>query len=82
MQDAFATPIDARLANVFERIFRSKLTFQRNLMRVDAKPWDSLKHVELMVAVEIEFGIRMDGADATEIDGVPRLIEIVGAKLS
>ena len=74
--------IQNRLCGVFTKVFAAKIDYQPDLKRTDAKGWDSLKHVELMIALEAEFGIRVDGADATAMTGIPQVIEIVEGKLA
>jgi acyl carrier protein len=33
--------------------------------------WTSLKHVEFIIALEGEFGVRFDGTDATDMVSIP-----------
>ena len=40
-----------------------------------------MKHVELIVALEQEFGVRFDGADATDMVSIPVVVERVLEKL-
>lgn len=40
-----------------------------------------MKHVEFLVGLEHEFGIRFDGADATDMTSIPVVIERVQGKL-
>jgi len=74
--------LESRMRSVFTKVFADKIDYKPDLKRTDTKSWDSLKHVELMIALEAEFGIRMDGADATAMTGVPQVIEIVEGKLA
>jgi acyl carrier protein len=37
--------------------------------------WDSLRHVQLMMAIEEEFGIRIDLMDAAEMVSFPAVCE-------
>ena len=73
--------IDDRVRAVFERTFSSRVEFRPDLHRKDVKRWDSLKHVEFMIALEMEFSIRFDGSDATAITGVAKAVETVRSKL-
>jgi acyl carrier protein len=41
-----------------------------------------MKHVEFLVGLEKEFGIRFDGADATDMTSIPAVVERVREKLS
>jgi acyl carrier protein len=44
--------------------------FDPELMRANESRWTSLKHVEFIVALEAEFKIRFDGADATDMTSI------------
>lgn len=74
--------IESRLQKVFERTFPAKVAFHLELKRTDTKRWDSLKHVEFMIALEQEFGVRFDGADATAMTGVAPTLDILRGKLA
>lgn len=52
--------------------------YTEDLAAGDIPEWDSLAHVNLLMAVEREFRITFDVADAAEIETVGDLIEAVG----
>jgi acyl carrier protein len=72
----------ARIQKVFGTVFGSRVPFHPDLCRAREGRWTSLKHVELLVALEKEFGVRFDGADATDMISIPVVIEKVGQRLS
>lgn len=74
--------IEGRLQGAFERVFGQKVAFRPDLKRSDTTRWDSLKHVEFMIALEQEFGVRFDGADATAMTGIAPTLEILRGKLA
>ncbi len=69
--------IAQRVETVFGRVFGERLPFSPQLARVDHAYWSSLKHMELLVALEAEFGVRFDGADAVDMQSVPTVVERV-----
>lgn len=79
------SPVDeslgSRLERVFASVFAGRLAFSMDLARRGESRWDSLKHIELLIALEREFGLRFDGSDATEMDSVPRIIELLEHRL-
>lgn len=43
--------------------------------------WDSLKHMNLVVALEEEFDIEFDDDEIMEMNSYPTIVEMVGGKL-
>jgi len=39
--------------------------------------WDSLRHIDILFAIESEFGVRFDERTAAEIQDVPQLVEAI-----
>ncbi len=64
------------------RVFGPQLPFDPALSRVNDDRWTSLKHVELMIALECEFNVRFDGADATDMSSIAAVAESLRRKLS
>jgi acyl carrier protein len=70
-----------------EEIFRQVLHLSSghdvgSLEQSDVPEWDSLAHVSLILAIEDEFGVQVDAADAIELtsyDAVARFLESHGA---
>ena len=58
------------------------LTLTRELSAADVKGWDSLKHVELIVSIEVEFGIRFKTAEVGALNNVGDLLDKVAAKVA
>ena len=67
--------IMARVQKTFSSVFGQRVPFGAELRRVDEPRWTSLKHVELIIALEQEFGVRFDGADATDMISFPIVTE-------
>ena len=69
-----------RVETVFAEVFGKRLPFSPELTRADHDYWTSLKHMEFLVALEMEFGIRFDGADAVDMQSIATVIERVAQR--
>lgn len=76
-----ADDIVERTRMVFVSVFGGAVEFTPTLSRLDEARWTSLKHVELIVALESEFGLRFDGADATDMTSIPAVIDRIEQRL-
>jgi len=59
-----------KIQKAFVSVFGRQVPFTASLDRVAEPRWTSLKHVEFLIALENEFGVRFDGADATEMTSI------------
>lgn len=66
-----------KIERAFKHVFKGRLKFRSDLERDNVRQWDSLKHVELMIALENLFGVRFDGADATAMISVPNIVDVL-----
>ena len=74
--------LTSRVGKVFRVVFGPRVGFDPELRRASEGRWTSLKHVELVVALEGEFGVRFDGGDATDMVSIPVIVEKVRERLS
>lgn len=72
--------VAARVENVFAYVFGGRVPFSRDLARADHEYWTSLKHMEFLVALEAEFGVRFDGADAVDMQSISAVIDRVAER--
>jgi acyl carrier protein len=70
-----------RVQAVFHQVFGETVDFNASMVRVDEPQWTSLRHVEFIIALEREFGLRFDGADATDMTGIPMIVERIEQRL-
>jgi acyl carrier protein len=69
-----------------ENIFRDILTdrqfeaFHPNATMDDVDGWDSMSFLEIVMALESEFNIRIDGLDAASLISVPNIIAYLRSK--
>jgi acyl carrier protein len=71
-----------RIERVFTSIFGPGVDFDPSVSREAEPRWTSFKHVEFVIALEAEFGVRFDGADATDMVSIEVVKERVEEKLS
>jgi acyl carrier protein len=76
-----AEDVAARVESVFTEVFGSRLPFDRELTRADHEYWTSLKHMEFLVALEVEFGIRFDGGDAVDMQSIDTVIARIAERV-
>jgi acyl carrier protein len=57
-----------------------ELTLQRETTADDVDGWDSLMHVNLVVAVENDFGIRFAVAEMASLANVGEWIDLIESK--
>lgn len=70
-----------RLTGVFQQVFGDEtLTLSRATSAKDVEAWDSLMHINLIVAVEREFKIRFTTRDITGLKNVGELMDIIARK--
>jgi len=69
------------IERAFRKTFGRGLNFRPDLERRAAPAWTSLRHVEFLIALEKEFGLRFDGADATDMVDIRSVLDTVGKKL-
>ena len=75
-----AEDVAARVESVFVEVFGNRLPFSLEIARADHQYWTSLKHMEFLVALEVEFGVRFDGADAVDMQSIATVIERIAER--
>jgi acyl carrier protein len=71
----------SRLTRVFQRVFDDEtLTLAQGTTAKDVKGWDSLMHINLIVAIEGEFKIRFTTREIVGLQNVGELIDLIGRK--
>lgn len=74
--------IQERLTKVFRTVFDNEsITLTPDLTADDIDEWDSLSHINLMLAIELEFGIEFSQSEIQNFSNVGELIECVKTKL-
>lgn len=71
-----------RLNEVFQDVFDDEsITVDENTTSADIKDWDSLEHINLIVAVENEFGIKFNMGEVTTMKNVGEMVKIIASRL-
>jgi acyl carrier protein len=77
-----AQEITTRIEKAFHVVFGRRISFDPQLGRANEPRWTSLKHVEFLIALEREFAIRFDGADATDMVSIPIVMDRIRQRLT
>lgn len=72
-----------RLNNVFRDVFDDdSITVNADTTSSDIEDWDSLEHINLVVAVEQEFGIKFNMNEVTTMKNVGEMVDIIISRLN
>ena len=73
--------IKTRLTPIFRTVFSNDaLVIQENMTTDDVPKWDSLSHINLIIAVERAFGVKFTIRDSRSMKNVGELIELIKKK--
>jgi acyl carrier protein len=73
----------SRLAGIFQTLFDDPaLEIRDDLTARDVDGWDSLNHVNLMILVEEEFGVRFTTDEVSGLQDVGELKRLLASKMS
>jgi len=74
--------IQDKLQNIFRDVFDDpSIILYDDMSAKDIEEWDSLNHIQLIVAVENEFNIEFETAEISELKNVGEFITIIHNKL-
>ena len=72
-----------RLNEVFRDVFDDEsIVVNDTTTADDIEDWDSLEHINLIVAVEDEFGIKFNMGEVTTMKNVGEMVDIISKRLS
>ncbi len=72
-----------RLNKVFRDIFDDEsIVVTAETTSNDIEDWDSLEHINLVVAVEQEFGIKFNMNEVTTMKNVGEMVDIIISRIS
>ena len=72
--------LDDRLEDIFETVFQRRVAITDETTASNIPEWDSLAHINLMFAIEQEFGIQFPGNRFAEFQTMGELKEYLRAK--
>ena len=71
-----------RLNKVFQTIFDDEnIVVNEETTSDDIEDWDSLEHINLIVAIEQEFGIKFSMGEVTSMKNVGDMVNIIISRL-
>ena len=74
--------IYGQLTDIFHEVFEDQsITPTAEMRASDVPEWDSLNHINLMVAIEARFKIKFRTAELESLRNVGHLVEIIEKKL-
>ena len=68
--------LESEVARIVSRILR--VDVGADASRLNVPGWDSLRHVEILFAIEEAYGVTLDEAEMAALDSVKRLAKRVG----
>ena len=67
-----------KLTEVFRDVFDDEsISVTENTTSNDIEDWDSLEHINLVVAIEEEFGMKFKMSEVTGMKNVGEMVEII-----
>ena len=75
--------INPKLTGIFRDIFDDEtLELRPGLTATDVPEWDSFNHINLIVAVESQFGVKFQTAELESMQTVGHLTDLIQSKLA
>ena len=75
--------IKSRLTTIFRTIFDDEsIDIHDQMTAADIDEWDSLNHINLIIAVERSFGVRFTTSEVSNVANVGEFIDILRGKLT
>jgi acyl carrier protein len=72
----------SRLTNIVRDVFdRDDIVLTSETTADDVPDWDSVNHINVIVAAEMRFGIKFQAAETEEMRDVGGFIELIASKL-
>ena len=75
--------LNERLTEVFRYVFNNdSIKLTDTMTADDVDEWDSLSHINLIIAIELEFGIEFKQNEIQNFENVGELFQSIKAKIS
>lgn len=75
--------IKSQMQSIFHEVMNdSSIELRDDMTADDHEAWDSLSHINLIIAVENGFGVRIKNAEVARLENVGDLINLVEKKKS
>jgi acyl carrier protein len=73
--------VESAVRGVLETVLRRTIPPGENVRRADVSTWDSLKHVELIFAVEETLDVQFDAEELGDLDSYGKLVDSAEKRL-
>jgi len=77
-----AAEIYEGLNEIFRDVFMRDIALRADLSAKDVEDWDSYKQIEIIIAAEQHFGIKLSTRDIDSLRNVGDLVGVVTARLA
>lgn len=75
--------IYSQLTTIFRNLFdEDSIVLTPETTAADIEGWDSFNHINLIVAIEVKFGIKFKTAELDELHNVGHLVDMIQRKLA
>jgi acyl carrier protein len=75
--------IYSQLTTIFRNLFdEDSIVLTPETTAADIEGWDSFNHINLIVAIEVKFGIKFKTAELDELHNVGHLADMIQRKLA
>ena len=72
--------IEQTVMDVLRAVLKQPFVEGTGITRQNTPSWDSLKHIEIMFALEDELGVEFSESELSELDSVTRIVDAVLAR--
>lgn len=69
------------LSDVFRKLFDTEVALSRSTTAADVEGWDSLAHIQLLLMLERQLGIRFNTGEMAAMKNVGDMVDIIGRRL-
>ena len=67
-----------KLEEIFRDIFDDeKIRLDEQTALVDIENWDSLQNIHVLVAIEVEFGLRISVEEAASLETIGQMLDVI-----
>jgi len=74
--------IKERLQEIFRDIFDDEeLEIREEMSAKDIEDWDSLAQINLIIAIEKEFGVKFNLEEVSKLKNIGEMLELINLKL-
>lgn len=70
--------VESVVLDIFSTVLKSKVDPKDS--RLTLSQWDSLKHIEIIFAIEDELSIQFDEEEIEQLDSIEKIIKIASVK--